>query len=155
MRLIIILQTVDVPLVTPEIHSQFVGQLLHHHHVSCAKLFERKHSNCVLLGIATVQDDPCNPSPCGPNAQCDNGICSCLPEYQGDPYSGCRPECVLNSDCSRELACIQNKCRDPCPGTCATNALCQVINHIPICTCPTGMAGNAFVQCSPKPRKYL
>ncbi|XP_052871499.1 neurogenic locus notch homolog protein 1-like, partial [Anopheles cruzii] len=93
---------------------------------------------------------PCNPSPCGANAQCNNGVCTCLPEYQGDPYRGCRPECVLNSDCARDRACIRSKCVDPCPGTCGQDALCEVINHIPMCRCPDGMAGNAFVQCRPQ-----
>lgn len=113
------------------------------------------HIVFIYIFSIAVKDDPCNPTPCGPNAECNNGICTCLPEYMGDPYSGCRPECVISSDCSRELACIQNKCRDPCPGTCASNALCQVINHTPMCACPEGMAGNAFVLCSPLPRKYL
>lgn len=72
-----------------------------------------------------------------------------MPEFNGDPYSGCRPECVLNSDCSRDKACIRNKCVDPCPGTCAPNAICSVQNHIPICSCPTGFEGNAFVRCQP------
>lgn len=97
-----------------------------------------------------VKDDPCDPSPCGSNAQCSNGVCSCLPEYQGDPYRGCRPECVLNSECPRDKACIRSKCVDPCPGTCGQDALCEVMNHIPICSCPNGMAGNAFVQCIPQ-----
>ena len=102
-----------------------------------------------IIASQPVLDDPCNPSPCGPNAECQNGICSCLREYQGDPYSGCRPECVLNSDCPRDKACLRSKCVDPCPGTCGQNALCEVINHIPMCSCPGGMAGNAFVQCRP------
>lgn len=92
--------------------------------------------------------DPCDLNPCGSNARCNNGICTCLPEYQGDPYVGCRPECVTNTDCALDRACIRNKCMDPCPGTCGQNALCSVYNHIPMCTCPAGMAGNAFVQCS-------
>jgi len=101
-----------------------------------------------------VESDPCNPSPCGPNAQCNNGICSCLPEYQGDPYAGCRPECVLSTDCPRNRACIRNKCADPCPGTCGQGATCDVVNHIPICSCPQGMSGNPFVECRPIPRMY-
>lgn len=105
-----------------------------------------------------VETDPCNPSPCGPNAQCNNGVCTCLPEYQGDPYAGCRPECVLNTDCPKTRACVRNKCVDPCPGTCGQNAECSVINHIPNCVCVQGFEGNAFVVCSrvqgthPKPR---
>lgn len=98
-----------------------------------------------------VADDPCNPSPCGANALCRNGQCSCIPEYQGDPYVSCRPECVLNTDCPRDRACVRNKCIDPCPGTCGVNALCEVNNHIPICRCPEQMSGNAFFECRPVP----
>lgn len=92
--------------------------------------------------------DSCASLPCGPNARCDNGVCTCLPEYQGDPYVGCRPECVLNTDCPLNRACIRNKCVDPCPGTCGLNAECRVYNHVPMCSCPSGMVGNAFVQCN-------
>lgn len=91
--------------------------------------------------------DNCNPSPCGTNAICNDGACSCIEEHHGDPYVGCRPECVLSTDCPREKACVRNKCVDPCPGTCATNAICDVINHVPMCSCPQGMTGNAFYNC--------
>lgn len=70
--------------------------------------------------------NPCSPSPCGANAVCKErngaGSCLCLPEYFGDPYTGCRPECVQNSECDRSKACINNKCKDPCPGVCGINA---------------------------------
>lgn len=96
-----------------------------------------------------TQKDPCNPSPCGPNTNCDNGLCTCLPNYQGDPYSGCRPECVLNNDCPRDKSCIRNRCVNPCPEPCGTDSVCSVINHIPMCSCPQGYNGNAFVACYP------
>lgn len=106
-----------------------------------------------LLRLTVIQaveaTDPCNPSPCGANAQCRNGICTCLPEYEGDPYTSCRPECVLNSDCPKTRACLRNKCKDPCAGTCGSNAICEVINHIPSCSCPERTTGNPFVSCSP------
>ena len=111
------------------------------------------HNN--LVAKEQVFDDPCNPSPCGANAQCKDGICTCLPEYQGDAYRGCRPECVLNSDCPRDKSCSRNKCIDPCPGTCGQNAICDVINHIPMCSCPQGMNGNAFIECRPYQCMYL
>lgn len=105
--------------------------------------------------------NPCLPSPCGPNAVCriegTYAVCECSPEYQGNPYEGCRPECVVSSDCAMSRACIRNKCRDPCPGTCGLSAICTVSNHIPICTCPEGYEGNAFTICTPvtkPPRKY-
>lgn len=36
---------------------------------------------------------------------------------------------------------------DPCPGTCGPNAICQVITHVPSCTCITGYTGNPFQHC--------
>lgn len=99
--------------------------------------------------------NPCLPSPCGSNAVCKErngaGACSCSPEYIGNPYEGCRPECSLNSDCPSNKACIRNKCQDPCPGTCGANAVCQVINHIPSCTCNLEYTGDPFRFCSPIP----
>lgn len=92
--------------------------------------------------------DPCNPSPCGPNAVCrGQGLCECIPEYSGNPYEACRPECVLNPECPRDKACLRNKCRDPCPGTCGQNAQCDVVNHIPVCSCPQGFTGDPFSSC--------
>lgn len=99
--------------------------------------------------------DKCLPSPCGPNAQCIDGTCTCLVEYQGDPYIGCRPECILSSDCSKDKACIRQKCSDSCPGTCGQNAECAVINHIPMCACISGYTGDAFVLCKLIPRKTI
>lgn len=94
---------------------------------------------------------PCVPSPCGINAKCREqnsaGSCICLPDYIGNPYEGCRPECSLNSDCPPNKACIQNKCIDPCPGVCGQNAECQVINHLPSCSCITGYSGDPFRYC--------
>lgn len=95
---------------------------------------------------------PCVPSPCGSNAVCREqngaGSCSCVAEYFGNPYEGCRPECVLNSDCPSNRACLRNKCQDPCPGTCGQNADCQVINHLPSCTCRPGYTGDPFRFCN-------
>ena len=89
--------------------------------------------------VEPVITEPCEPNPCGPysthrerNNQC---ICSCLPEYIGDPPN-CRPECLVNSECSQNLACIDQRCASPCrPGICGLNAECNVINHNAICSC--------------------
>lgn len=97
------------------------------------------------------QHSPCSPTPCGSNAVCKElngaGSCSCLPDYQGNPYEGCRPECVINSDCPSYQACIQSKCRDPCPGACGQNAECTAINHLPSCNCRPGYSGDPFRFC--------
>lgn len=96
----------------------------------------------------------CVPSPCGPNSECvdvnNSSSCSCLPNYLGiPPY--CRPECVINSECSQSLACIHQKCQDPCISACGTNANCVVSNHIPNCYCLPETTGNPFISCRKQP----
>lgn len=54
---------------------------------------------------------------------------------------------MYNSDCPQEKGCLNNKCVNPCIGTCGVNAFCDVNNHIPMCSCPKGMSGNAFIEC--------
>lgn len=99
-----------------------------------------------------MQTNPCDPSPCGANAVCKQqnnaGACLCLPNYIGNPYEGCRPECILNSDCPPNLACIQSQCKDPCPGTCGINAVCEVVKNLPACTCLPGYNGDPFRYCT-------
>lgn len=100
-----------------------------------------------------IQDpiDPCVPSPCGPYSNCrvidTRPVCSCQANYYGAPPY-CRPECTINSECAMDRACINQKCVDPCPGSCGYNARCRVINHSPICTCNPGYTGNPFEHCS-------
>lgn len=106
------------------------------------------------------QSTPCIPNPCGSNANCREqngaGSCQCLPEYFGNPYEGCRPECVLNSDCPSNKACIRNKCQNPCGGSCGQNAECQVVNHLPSCTCRLGYTGDPYRFCSiPKDERKI
>lgn len=104
-----------------------------------------------FIAIEPQVVSPCSRSPCGANAICKErhgaGSCSCLPNYYGDPYVECRPECVLNSDCPKDRACTNNKCRDPCPGVCGMNAECRVNNHAPSCACLAGYEGNPFTSC--------
>lgn len=95
-------------------------------------------------------ENPCRPSPCGPNSQCreinEHAICSCLAGYIGIPPM-CRPECSVSSECPLNKACINEKCVDPCPGTCGQNARCNVVNHNPICSCSPGYTGDPFSGC--------
>lgn len=98
-------------------------------------------------------ESPCVPTPCGLNSKCvvSNGSpsCSCLPNYKGiPPY--CRPECTTNSDCPNRLACINERCSDPCVNACGDDAQCSVALHVPNCYCIEGTAGNPFVACRSK-----
>lgn len=112
-----------------------------------------------LAPIANVEvepyKNPCIPSPCGPHAICQEigkiPSCTCMPNFVGSPPN-CRPECVVNSECLSSQACMQQKCQDPCEGSCGIGALCSVSRHVPICTCPEGYTGDAFSVCLPKPQ---
>lgn len=112
-----------------------------------------------LLAMAD-KTDGCDIARCGANADCfdKNGLvtCICKPTFFGNPYLACRPECVINMDCPNNLACMNNKCNDPCVGACGVNAHCQVVNHVPICFCAQGLSGDPFVTCYPfRPGKYI
>lgn len=100
--------------------------------------------------------NPCQPSPCGPNSQCrevnSQAVCSCLATYVGSP-PGCRPECTVSAECPQNHACINQKCEDPCPGTCGLSAQCSTVNHSPICSCLPGFTGDPFTRCYTIPRK--
>jgi hypothetical protein len=107
----------------------------------------------------SVPVNPCDTLNCGNNALCTvhDGTprCNCIPPYIGNPYSGCRPECMMNNDCLSNLACINQHCRDPCQGVCGVNAVCEVINHIPSCSCLPGYTGEPFQSCIlEKPSMY-
>lgn len=117
---------------------------------------DRNVSTVVLAPAPMLPEyrDPCVPSPCGPYSQCreigGQPSCSCLPAYTGVPPN-CRPECVISSECPSNKACIKEKCRDPCPGSCGAGAQCSVINHTPTCSCPAGYTGDPFTNCYQTP----
>lgn len=93
---------------------------------------------------------PCIPSPCGQFSECkeisNRAVCSCLPNYFGQPPN-CRPECTVNSECPQNRACINQRCRDPCLGSCGSNAECRTVSHSPVCYCAIGFTGDPFSGC--------
>ena len=59
-----------------------------------------------------------------------------------------RPECTSDPECPTHLACIQEKCQDPCFSTvCGQNAECRANNHRAICVCRTGFIGDPYTVC--------
>ena len=101
-------------------------------------------------------NNPCEPSPCGTNTQCtvanNVAVCACIPGFFGeaDKPQGCKPECLVNPDCDDDLACVNTRCVDPCPGACGINSLCEVNTHRPVCFCPVGFTGNPYIRCEEK-----
>lgn len=116
----------------------------------------------IMFNILAFKDESklnmCQPSPCGPNSKCkeinNQAVCSCLSNYVGSP-PGCRPECTVSSECNSYLSCVNQKCADPCPGSCGLNTNCQTINHSPICSCQLGYTGDPFTRCFSMPRKNV
>lgn len=76
--------------------------------------------------------------------------CSCLENYIGRSPN-CRPECTINAECPGNLACLNERCRDPCPGSCGSFTTCSVVKHAPICQCLPEYTGDPFNGCSPIP----
>lgn len=101
--------------------------------------------------------NPCMPSPCGPYSVCrtlnEQAMCSCLIGYFGTPPS-CRPECLVDSDCTTLMSCSNQKCINPCIGACGLSAECRIHNHKPICYCRNGFTGDPFTRCSAIQSKY-
>lgn len=60
----------------------------------------------------------------------------------------CRPECTGNSECPNHFSCINQRCQDPCPGSCGENAECKILNHNVVCTCFYGYEGDPTYGCS-------
>ena len=59
-----------------------------------------------------------------------------------------RPECTSDYECPTHLACIREKCQDPCQThTCGINAECTVRNHRALCICLAGFVGDPFTIC--------
>jgi hypothetical protein len=96
--------------------------------------------------------DVCSPSPCGPHSNCrvvnGHAVCACQPGCIGHPPN-CRLECTQSIECAADMACVNQKCVNPCPGTCTIGARCRVINHQPRCDCQHGYTGDGFKRCYP------
>lgn len=129
-------------------------QVRHHQPVcSCLPHFTGNPSQgCREIPAITFEEprNPCQPSPCGPYSVCrvidSRAVCSCQINFFGSPPN-CKPECIVSSECPHNRACSNQRCVDPCPGTCGRFAQCRVTNHAPICSCNGGYTGDPFTNC--------
>lgn len=102
-------------------------------------------------------------NPCSSRAECKvqnhMALCRCTKGYIGNPYVDCRrepePECRQDGDCAPQLACINNRCQNPCAvlEPCQRPADCQVVASLPvrtmICVCPPGYISSGSGTCNP------
>lgn len=115
---------------------------------------------CCLVPENQKSIKPCNKVKCGVNAICqdvhDKAICTCPSDFFGDPTVECKPECVMNSDCSSNEACVNKKCIDPCSfsNICGINVVCLCSDHTVSCLCPDGYTGDPLTQCIYKRENY-
>ncbi|XP_040568316.1 zonadhesin [Lepeophtheirus salmonis] len=115
-------------------------------------------------GKCIEKPDPCNPSPCGPGAECmvntsGNPICRCQKGLvpKPDTITGCGPECVIDSDCDSGYICKTQTCivrPDPCdPSPCGDGAICEENAYgNPTCHCKLGLIPkpDPFIRCGPE-----
>ena len=70
-----------------------------------------------------------------------------------DFISAPKPECILDPECPNHLACIQEKCQDPCYAhSCGQFAECKAKNHRAICVCFPGYVGDPYTFCEERKR---
>ena len=97
--------------------------------------------------------EPCTaPAECRvlPNYSVRSMVCVCPSGYISSGSGTCKPiiinaDCRRDSDCTPEKACINALCKDPC--ACGTNAVCNIRDHKPICSCLPGYDGNPEAHC--------
>lgn len=137
--------------------------------VRCKPVGCQSDNECPL-DRACVNRECVNPctynNPCASNAICEvfnhRPQCRCPQGFEGNPREYCRrpvveaePECRRDADCSPGLACIQERCQNPCSvlNPCHQTAICRVINTLPvrtmICECIPPLVGDGYSGCFP------
>jgi len=109
----------------------------------------------------TVQN-PCAPS----NSDCvdrdHSASCQCRVGYVGNPFISCDPperqvECVTDGDCPSQLACLNERCQNPCVtlSPCQRPGECRVVDTVPVrtmvCQCPPGYVSLTNGACRLQP----
>lgn len=58
--------------------------------------------------------------------------------------------CASDNDCIESETCYMGMCVNPCQlrEVCASNAICKVKKHRPICICPQNTMGNPQFNCT-------
>ena len=124
------------------------GQTCNNGQCACAPGYVADDDSCEDV-------DECENRPCHPTATCLNlpgsFKCVCPEGTAGNPLAspgcGSPSECDTNTNCAGNLACTttdgRRRCTDPCTdASCGAGAECRVVNHEPVCRCPSGYQGD-------------
>ncbi|QQP34980.1 Putative LOC101893139, partial [Caligus rogercresseyi] len=161
------------------VHAQ-CSPNLHQAQCRCDEGFEGDpYTGCSIIGCKSDSECPnekacrnrdcvdlcLKDNPCAVFADCVSrdhlAQCRCKIGYQGNPYKDCSPipppECVEDADCSTGMACLNEKCEDPCEvlRPCSELATCKVIESLPVkpmtCVCPDGYVKDENEGCKTLP----
>ncbi|CAL4121255.1 unnamed protein product, partial [Meganyctiphanes norvegica] len=108
-----------------------------------------KKNHCKSPG-RNLREEACSGIACGENGECfwdevqKKADCRCKGNDQYDPSTGQCQECVGNSNCQHDQACLSGTCRRVCDGACATGGQCTSQNHVAKCTCNGELKGNPY-----------
>lgn len=91
---------------------------------------------CLTYGITCDSNKKCEVRNHRPVCVCKGFVVNNAGELKCKPES---IECTRDNECSSNLACINNKCQNPClagkKSPCAKNKVCEVLDHKPVCVC--------------------
>lgn len=102
------------------------------------------------------EKSPCDPNPCGPNAECHvdhpeiGPHCRCKEGFYDWPPA-CREGCKVDTDCGPTEFCnSKNSCEDLCgPEKCGENSICRVDKkkRTVNCSCKDGYLSETGIGC--------
>ncbi|CAL4155880.1 unnamed protein product [Meganyctiphanes norvegica] len=83
-------------------------------------------------------------------AENHTATCTCHDSLNGNPYayesdSGCH-NCINDSHCRFDEACVGHTCNDVCSSLCVGMAICTSQNHAAACTCRSSLVGNPYAH---------
>lgn len=90
---------------------------------------------CVTYGVTCETNKKCEVRNHKPMCVCKGFVVSNTGELTCKPD---RIDCNRDNECASNLACINNKCQNPCAARkspCSEDKACEVLDHKPVCIC--------------------
>ena len=76
--------------------------------------------------------------------------CTCPDGYFASGANCEKRECNGPQDCPayKSKCTLDGICVNPCDGVCSKDLICNLNQWVPVCTCPDGMRGNPYINCT-------